>query len=667
MVKFFKFCLSTLTLSQLILAESINLSTFNSFAKDGNVDGIKNAMKQFDNNNEKSNFVNEGDHWDKSAVHYAAEHGHADIFRVLKKDFKADINKVDYRGRTALHLAASKGYIDAVRELINQSSDISSILDKEGRNALHAAAETGQYQVIKTLLNNGNIDVDSQTGTGKTALMIASERGHIDFVNWMVGKHGASINFKDTPVGMTAMMNAAKIGHLPIVQALYSQDHESAFQVDNHGRSVFHYAASSGQSGLVDWLIKKVFTSNDKLDLIYQQDNNGVNALHLAAKYGNQNVCQLLLAFPKLMYTSDKYGQSALHHSVRLPETGFTEILEFHTPLPLGKYTCVDQILKAHSKNQEAGKADIDDIVNQADRLKNTPVTRAIEYGCSATINRLFKSGADIATKIDVGKSRNMNLLHYAIYKSQIHILDNLIRHGVSRSTKMYDGATPLVLAIKTENYGAVTRLLHYNNKEHNVLELQDTNKSPRTPIIWATIQGNVDILKSVIGNGANVNFKADKQDITALHFAAAKGDNEIVTALLKAGADFQSKDKNGVSALDTAIYYGKVNVLKSLLFKYEEAYSEDKASLTDFYKKAIDFSVMHGNDAVVKVLEDVMMNHFEALAAEGLDEFSFEYDPYAYSEDYAEFYGADSTYYNDYQGLMVGESKRRKKRHARA
>merc|ERR1712048_718216 len=371
-----------------------------------------------------------------------------------------------------------------------------------------------------------------------------------------------------------------------------------------------------------------------------------------------------------LIYTTDKYGQNALHHSIRLPETGFTEILEFHTPLPLGKYTCVDQILKAHAKNLE-NQADSavlnENLVDQQDRLGNTPLTRAIEYGCSTTINRLFKSGASIDTSIDVGKSRNMNMLHYAIYKNQIHILDNLIRHGVSRSNKMYDGATPLVLAIKTENYGAVTRLLHYNNKEHNVLELQDTNKQPRTPIIWATIQGNVDILKSLIGNGANVNFKADKQDITALHFAAAKGDNEIVTALLKAGADFQSKDKNGVSALDTAISYGKVNVLKSLLYKYEEAYSEDKASLTDFYKKAIDFSSVHGNDEVVKVLEEVMMNHFEALAAEGLDEFSFEYDPYAYSSEYSEFYGSDDGFYNDYNGIMIGEAKKRRKRHARA
>merc|ERR1712048_1347962 len=349
-----------------------------------------------------------------------------------------------------------------------------------------------------------------------------------------------------------------------------------------------------------------------------------------------------------LIYTTDKYGQNALHHSIRLPETGFTEILEFHTPLPLGKYTCVDQILKAHAKNLE-NQADSavlnEDLVDQQDHLGHTPLTRAIEYGCSTTINRLFKSGGSIDTQIDVGKSRKMNLLHYAIYKNQIHLLDNLIRHGVSRSAKMYDGATPLVLAIKTENYGAVNRLLHYNNKEHNVLELQDTGKSPRTPIIWDTIQGNIDILKSLIGNGANINFKADKQDITALHFAAAKGEN-------------------GVSALDTAIYYGKVNVLKSLLYKYEEAYSENKASLTDFYKKAIDFSVMHGNDEVVKVLEEVMLNHFEALAAEGLDEFSFEYDPYAYSGEYSEYYGADD-YYNDYNGLMVGEAKKRKRRHA--
>lgn len=669
MVKFFKFCLSAVTLAQLVLSE-VNQSTFNSFAKDGNVDGIRNAIHDFSNGNARSSFVNQGDHWEKSAVHYAAEHGHADVVKVLKKDFKADMDKVDYRGRTALHLAAQKGYIDAVKELINQSPNIINIKDKEGRNALHAAAESGNFQVIKYLVGDSKLAIDSQTGTGKTALMIASERGHIDFVNYMVGKFHADMNFKDSPAGMTAMMMAAKIGHLPIVQALYKHDSESAFTRDNHNRNVFHYAASSGQSGLVEWLIKNVFKAHDKLDMVQDSDSNGATALHMAAKYGHQNVCQTLLNFHELIYREDKYGQLPLHHAVRLPDNGFTEILEFHTPLPLGKYTCVDLILKTHQKNVEAGETTAD-IVNHADKLKNTPVTRAIEYGCSTTLNRLFRAGGSANTLIDVNKSRNMNLLHYSIYKNQLHVIDSLIRHGVSRSAKMSDGATPLSLAVKSSNYMGVIRMLHYNNQEHNVLEQVDSKKQPRTPIIWATIQGHVDILKALIGNGANVNFKADNSDITALHFAAAKGDNEILVALLRGKADYLAKDKNGVTALDTAIYYGKENVLRSLLFKYEEHFADDKMQLTEFYKQAIEFSAIHGNDAVVKVLEEVMMNHFEFMASEGAD-LNVDYgDMAAYSEEYATYYYSDydSSYYEDYTGAMEGEEqrRRRKKRHARA
>lgn len=92
---------------------------------------------------------------------------------------------------------------------------------------------------------------------------------------------------------------------------------------------------------------------------------------------------------------------------------------------------------------------------------------------------------------------------------------------------------------------------------------------------------------------------------------------------------------------------------------------------LTEFYKQAIEFSAVHGNDAVVKVLEEVMMNHFEFMASEGAD-LNVDYgDMAAYSEEYATYYYSDydSSYYEDYTGAMEGEEqrRRRKKRHARA
>jgi ankyrin repeat protein len=684
MVKFIKFCLTTALFIAKIQSQEVSSSSsynnFNSLAKDGDLDGVRNVLNtNYDNNNDRRDFINQGDHWNKNTIHYAAEQGHADVINTLVNEFHGDINALDYRGRTALHLAASRGNIDSINKLINLGgSDLVNTLDKEGKNALHYAAETGQYLAIKSLINNGHIDVNSRTHTMKTPLMIASERGHIDFVQMLTRKYNADIELADSPAGMTALMYASKIGHMPIVSIL-----RSTYELlDNHGRSAFHYAVISGQSGLVNYFSKSIFNDNNRNNFMGMEDSNRVTPLHLAAKYGHQNICEMFARdHPDFIFSHDKYGQSPLHLAVRLPEQGFTEILEYHTPLPLGKYTCLDLMIKAINRGDYGEQAN--ELINYKDQLGHTVFSRAVEYGCSTTINRLFKKDVsiDINTQITIGKYHNMNMIHYAIYSNQINSIDTLIRHGVNKKAKMSMGMTPLVLAIKQGSLSGTVKMLHYNNNDNDdrFLEIVDKASQPRTALIWATIQGNVDILKAVIGNGANLEFKADQNDLTALHFAAAKGDAEVVKVLLHAGANYDAEDVNHITPLDTAIYYKKSSVLETLLLQYQKdngSTPEGIAILNNMFEKALQFTSTHAhNDGyadVQSILETAAAKHYEDI----LQDFdNFNVDAVDYNSVYYSYYyntegGDDFQYlniadYDDYSGNVVG-NKKRKRRSAR-
>merc|ERR1712147_535154 len=97
-----------------------------------------------------------------------------------------------------------------------------------------------------------------------------------------------------------------------------------------------------------------------------------------------------------------------------LPEQGFTEILEYHTPLPLGKYTCADLILRRIEKDAEAGEAR-EGYLDHKDRLGHTALSRAVEYGCTATINRLFKMKHQVPNPkitVEVKKNKGLNMIH---------------------------------------------------------------------------------------------------------------------------------------------------------------------------------------------------------------------------------------------------------------
>jgi ankyrin repeat protein len=74
-----------------------------------------------------------------------------------------------------------------------------------------------------------------------------------------------------------------------------------------------------------------------------------------------------------------------------------------------------------------------------------------------------------------------------------------------------------------------------------------------------ALATNQLDCLKLLIANGANVNAQSDDK-FTALHFVCNGGDNacaggkaSIVELLLKAGADASLKDEYGRTALDLA------------------------------------------------------------------------------------------------------------------
>lgn len=90
--------------------------------------------------------------------------------------------------------------------------------------------------------------------------------------------------------------------------------------------------------------------------------------------------------------------------------------------------------------------------------------------------------------------------------------------------------------------------------------------------LITAVNKKNVDAVKVLLQNGANINWE-DGFNTTALMYAASSGNLQIVKLLLDNGADITHKDKQGNDAISAA-KEGKHNDVVKLL---EEKLKEKK------------------------------------------------------------------------------------------
>ena len=107
-------------------------------------------------------------------------------------------------------------------------------------------------------------------------------------------------------------------------------------------------------------------------------------------------------------------------------------------------------------------------------------------------------------------------------------------------------------------------------------IDAHDENK--RTALIWASFFNNIDLLKWLIENNANLD-QQDKIGYSALHFCAQEKNIEAAKILIENGANSNIKDIHDNSPLWTTILNSKENfeMLKLLL---ENGASPDEKNL---------------------------------------------------------------------------------------
>ncbi len=211
-------------------------------------------------------------------------------------------------------------------------------------------------------------------------------------------------------------------------------------------------------------------------------------------------------------------------------------------------------------------------------------------------IKELLKKGADVEAKDKDGRTALM----WAAISRKLDVVKCLVEHGADLEAKDEDGYTALVREAKYGNLGAVKCLVEQGAD----LEAKDDDyRYRRTALIWAAEEERIEVVKYLAEHGAYVNAK-DEDGWTALMWAARLGTLDVVKCLAEHGADVNTSDKYGQTALDKAKYFEKddcVEFLEEVLevsqgFWDEYGKIKSVEEITELLKKGADANAKSKN-----------------------------------------------------------------------
>ena len=397
----------------------------------------------------------------------------------------ARVNAADDQGVTPLSRACENASPTMVSKLLAAGANPNAA-QANGLTPMITAAGTGNLEVVEALLAaGGNVNARIEI-TGQTALMWATAESHDDIMRALIAA-GADIGAA-SHLGFTPLLFAARNSDLEAGRLLVEAGAD-VNQIGSDGTSPIALAIVSGNAEFADFLLAEGADPNGRMQ--------GVSALHAAA--GNVD-----------MWIRDwlRTRQISIALAARR-----TQGLPQHERLEM-----VEALLAAG-----------------ADPNPRTDVSTTAEAWVSG------RKGAREGHSIGTGNLRDATPLWIAAYRANrpprqradlptddadlsdggdaARIVRVLLEAGADPTLTTADGTTPLMVAAGIG---------------HSTFR-KGLQQSPPSPSAEA-------VVRMLIEAGADVTA-TNEAGFTALHGAAFRGLNEVVTYLVEHGADIDAQD----------------------------------------------------------------------------------------------------------------------------
>ncbi len=277
------------------------------------------------------------------------------------------------------------------------------------------------------------------------------------------------------------------------------------------------------------------------------RNGRGQTPLHLAARHGHDNICELLLSGNARVDAVDNDGQQPLHLTV---PNGFFDtftLLVKHGADPNAPLKGGSTLLHFASfkGSLEAVEFMLDNgcDADSMDRDGAHPLHAAAYAGNKDVVELLVKkSSAGVNAQDGTGTTA----LHLATQQKKVYIVKALLDLGANPGLADQSGATPVLVATHTNAGAVLAELLQAMKSRHVAKELKRRHGAAQETLLHHAAQnGHVDVVKTLVKQkhimdmiDASTDPDGSQPGHTALILAARAGHYKVCKTLLQAGAN---------------------------------------------------------------------------------------------------------------------------------
>ncbi|HYG05257.1 MAG TPA: ankyrin repeat domain-containing protein [Stenotrophomonas sp.] len=467
----------------------------------------------------------------RSALHEAAQAGHAEIVEVLL-GAGANLDARDLLGRTPFLEAARHARAAVLEQLLARKADFTAV-DSDGRNAvlLASAAEHASPALVQRLLDLG-LPPDQPDHAGRRAVDLAAEAGRWSIVALLDPQYPLPAAVTDTRGEGDAAAPPPVLDRPPLVLLRESLQLGRADGLASLARlcaaqelgELLHDPHLALNADAVDWLLRH------------------------GADPEVRDACGDVPMFALLSRGADALPtlQVLLRHGVS--PAGAGGLSRFLS-------ACVQH--DSSSRSQELFALEL--LERGADPFAHPgagdpPLALAVRLGWLRLQQALLERGVDREAR----DSHGMTALHLATALGREASLKLLVMQGASPDARAADGQTPLGVALSIGRRDLADWL------DWRVWPL------PRRPLRAADVpaaatRGDADAVRRLIELGLPVDA-VDAQGCTALLRAAGSGHAAVVDLCLARGADPQHAASSGATPLSAAVSMRQTDIVIALL-----------------------------------------------------------------------------------------------------